>query len=160
MVTNFHDNPEMSQYSLSTDSIGPQHGSTVAIAGAQVSLNSTHADYVFSATGISDTVGIYTTLAPPHVIAQFENLALTMPGGVTAPLVAASLLPAAVRPLATSYVPIRSAVGGTAAWGMLKVATSGQMTMYHSPIESSGSYAQASTVAIDSFSGTWCTQAF
>lgn len=145
----------MSQYSLSVDSIGPAHGSAVNIRGAQIDLNSTKADYVFTGATASRTMGIYTTVIPPHVIAEFEGF--TGATGNGAAIAATTLLPAAVRPATTTYIPMRRETQSTGGWATFKITTGGQMTMYESATE--GTFV-ASSLDIGAFAGQWCTQAF
>ena len=148
----------MSSDSISIDSIVPKHGPSVDIMNAQITMNMTHGTYTFTGALTARTMGIYTTLMPPHVLVECGAIAVATMGSSASALTSTTALPENVRPMLVQYLPIHPILGGTGYLGALKVATTGFMTMYLSAAEAQ--FPQASALSVDSFSGQWCVQQY
>lgn len=145
---------------ISTDCVGPKHGPSVAISKAQIEFNSTHGDFNFTIKNTSDatitaTCGFYVTLATPHVLLEVESVG-GVHGNATA-VVMTPALPAAVRPLETVYVPVRT-VCGTTQWSYATISNAGVVTIYKTV---AGDAFNANTaMQIANVSGKWSVVAF
>jgi hypothetical protein len=145
--------------SISTDSIGPKHGTSVSITGAQIELNATHG--TFQMIGLDDpvsaTCGYYLTLTPPFASIAIEGISGATGGGSA--VGASTLLPANVWPAVAQYVPVHVQIGAAEGqWGAAKIGTDGSVYVFSTPNEAA--FDSGSTVNIDNIVGGWSVQQF
>lgn len=151
----------MSNYSLATDSIGPKHGTTVSITGAQIDFNTTHGTFNFTIKNtndatITESCGFYVTLAPPHAFLEIEPLGGVHGNGAIITMTPA--LPVQVRPLVDTYIPVYTLNSAVYQWGYAKVATTGVVTI---AADVTGAvFANNTAMLFEDVSGKWSVKAF
>jgi hypothetical protein len=146
---------------ISIDSIGPKHGSVVSIANAQMSMNATHGTFNFTIKNTSDATitascGFYVTLASPHAFLEIEACGGVHGNGAVITMTPA--LPAQVRPLVDTYIPVRTLNSAVYQWGYAKIATTGVVTIAATVI--GGVFTADTAMLFEDVSGKWSVAAF